>query len=360
MTNRHLYINGRFLTQAVTGVQRFAREVLKAMDDLAADGQIENLPTSATVLAPSGAIPPELRYFNFREVGSLHGHAWEQVELPWFARDGVLVSFAATGPLTKRNQIVTIHDAAVAAVPEAYTFAFRSWYKANISVLLKITPFVMTVSEFSKHELVRYFNARPDRIVVTTEGKEHLGRVNMDSSILAKHDLSPKGYLLAVGSLSSHKNFDVIPRALECLDIPVSVVVVGAGNGSVFGRHRPETHQRLKPVGYVSDSELKALLANASGFIHPSRYEGFGLTPLEAMALGCPVIAARAAALPEIAADTALYFDPDDAPALAQQIRRLVTEPQLVARLSSAGLQRSQLFAWPTVGMDYWTRVNTI
>jgi glycosyltransferase involved in cell wall biosynthesis len=358
MTPRRLYVNGRFLSQPVTGVQRFAREVLKAMDELAAEGLIADTPAQATVLAPKGTQPPPLRYFGFREVGSLQGHAWEQLELPWSTRDGFLLGFAATGPILRRRQLVTIHDAAVAAVPEAYTLAFRSWYKANIYALLNITPSVMTVSQFSKDELCRHFNADPRRIVVTSEGKEHLDQVSADNGILARHNLTPRSYLLAVGSMSPHKNFSIISQALDRLDVPVSVVIVGASNNSVFGTNRLGNHVNVKPVGYVSDQELKALLANALAFIHPSRYEGFGLTPLEAMAANCPVIAARAAAVPEVAADCALYFAPDDSETLARHIRRLVSDPELAAQLAEAGARRSQQFSWRNVGKDYWAQVS--
>lgn len=354
-----LYINGRFLSQRLTGVQRFARETLHAMDSLAAEGRIAPIPDRAEVLVPRGTEVPTLRYFRAREVGVLQGHAWEQLELPWAARDGFLVGFGATGPLAKRNQVVTVHDAAIYAVPTAYTRAFRVWYQVAIHCLLRLTPQTVTVSEFSKRELCKYFRVASHRINVTSEGKEHILRLPSDESILLKHDLVPKGYFLAVGSMSAHKNFDIIPRALERLqDLTHPVVIVGGGDDSVFGSSQQSSHSQVKRLGYVSDAELGTLLGHALAYIHPSKYEGFGLPPLEAMALGCPVIAARAAAVPEVTGDAALYFDPDDADELASQLRRLADNPTLVMELSNAGLARSQQFSWSKVGLDYWTMIR--
>lgn len=356
-----LYINGRFLNQKLTGVQRFARETLRAMDELGAEGRLAHPPSHAEILVPQGTPEPALRYFRSRAVGSLQGHAWEQAELPWFARGGFLLGFSATGPVIKRKQLVTMHDAAVCAVPDAYTRAFRTWYKAVCGTLLQVTPSVMTVSQFSKSELCRYFKTDPKRIVVTTEGKEHIERQAHDPDVLAKHQVSHRGYFLAVGSMSAHKNFSIIPRALEQLsDLPISVLIAGDRNATVFGAKHADSHVKVKHVGYVTDAALKTLLSNARAYIHSSKYEGFGLPPLEAMALGCPVIAANAAALPEIAGDAALYFDPDDVGALARHIRRVATDEQLVAHLASAGLKRSSTFSWRTVAEDYWTALGAL
>lgn len=351
----HLFINGRFLSQKLTGVQRFARETLQAMDELAASGNLRDLPASAEVLVPRGTLAPALRYFRCREVGKLHGHAWEQLELPIAARKGFLVGFAATGPLSKRNQLITVHDAAVHAVPGAYTKAFRIWYKGAIHWLLRHTERTVTVSEFSKREICQYFGADPSRVFVTSEGKEHIQRLKGDDSILLKHGLSSRNYFLAVGSMSAHKNFGIIPIALaRVAGLSPSVVIAGASNSNVFGANRSPSHVHVQQVGYVSDDELKTLLSHALAFIHPSKYEGFGLPPLEAMALGCPVIAANVAAVPEVAGDAALYFDPDDAEGLARQITRIATDPNLGSQLSAAGLARSESFTWARVAEDYW------
>ena len=108
-----IYINGRFLTQGVTGVQRYARETLMAMDRLLAARADASGLSELTILAPAGAQRPALQHIGYREVGRLAGHLWEQTELAWHARDGLLFTFGFTGPLLHRHQITTVHDAAV-------------------------------------------------------------------------------------------------------------------------------------------------------------------------------------------------------------------------------------------------------
>ena len=110
-------INGRFLTQRVTGVQRYARETLQCLDELLADGA-QSL-ARWTLLVPEGAVAPALRHIRVEPLGRLHGHAWEQTELGWRARHGLLLNFAFSGPVWLRRQIVTVHDGAVVRMPGA-------------------------------------------------------------------------------------------------------------------------------------------------------------------------------------------------------------------------------------------------
>lgn len=125
-----IYINARFLTQAVTGVQRYAIELVKSIDSLIDRGELNTSELKFILLSPSGRIHSlNLKHIKILEVGSLRGHLWEQLELPFYARKGLLMNLCNTAPILKRNQIITIHDAAVYAVPQTYSFAFRAWYK---------------------------------------------------------------------------------------------------------------------------------------------------------------------------------------------------------------------------------------
>jgi len=138
----------------------------------------------------------------------------------------------------------------------------------------------------------------------------------------------------------------VIARALNIMgaDAP-HCVVVGAADAAVFSVN-PESSGRLHRVGYVSDAQLKALYGAATCFVFPSFYEGFGLPPLEAMASGCPVICSDAAVLAEVCADAALYFPAVSADALAEQLRRLMTDEALRQHLLHNAAQRVQRFSW--------------
>lgn len=348
-----IYINGRFLTQRQTGVQRFALEVLLSLDQAWKAADVGGAPVPV-VLTPKGAVAPHLESLRVETVGTLKGHAWEQLELRLASRDGFLINFGATGPLLKRRQLITVHDAAVHVVPEAYSRAFRLWYKMAIPVLSRTSAGVMTVSEFSKRELCKYFSIPEHKIRVCPEGKEHIERTVADNEILARHGLKPGQYFLAVSSLSPHKNFRVITRALRHLHgTGITVAIAGSTDPSVFHQTSKNETELVKLLGYVSDEALKCLLQNAIALIHPSRYEGFGLAPLEAMAVGCPVIASRAAAIPEVCGDAVWYFDPNDPRALADVMTRLASDPPAREALRSAGLERARSFRWTDASATY-------
>lgn len=340
-----IFVNGRFLTQRTTGVQRYALETLLAMDELLASGESPEL--RLTLLAPPGARAPRLKRIDFCVAGRLSGNAWEQLTLPLATRDAWLLSFGPTGPIAKKQQVVTMHDAAVYAVPEAFSRKFRGWYKALMPTLARRTPAVVTVSEFSKHELVRYCGVDAERVRVAGGGWQHVQRLVSDRRVLDRHGLSARGYVLAVSSVTPHKNFGVMVDAIGRLkNSQLTVAVAGAMNHAVFGRTELGAHERLTLLGYVDDAELRSLYENAAAFVFPSLYEGFGLPALEAMALGCPVIASNAASLPEICGDAALYFSPRDPADLARAMERLALDDGLRRALIDKGSARIRHYSW--------------
>jgi hypothetical protein len=161
-----VFINGRFLTQRMTGVQRYAREALIALDRRLSAG-LEGADLRCVLLAPPGTASPPLSAIEFREVGHLRGHAWEQLSLARATRGELLFSFWATGPLLKTRQVVTIHDAALYAAPRAFSLRSRSWHKLLLGQLSPRVPLVLTVSDFSKRELTRHFGCTADKVRVT-------------------------------------------------------------------------------------------------------------------------------------------------------------------------------------------------
>jgi glycosyltransferase involved in cell wall biosynthesis len=306
-------LNGRFLTQAHTGVQRYAHETLLALDALA---DVHALEIDLVLAVPAGARPLQLRNIGVRRLPWLGGHLWEQVTLPLFARDDLLVNFSYSGPVVKRDQIITVHDATVRAMPECFSARYRRWHDALLGVLANRVASVMTVSEFSAEEIRRRYGIT-NRVVVGREGWSHaLARGNA-AETLVRHGLTAGQYLLLVGSLKPNKNLAAVAAALSCVpDLPWTVAVAGAADARIF-RSAGSHGSRMKFLGFVPDEDLGALYANAAWFLFPSLYEGFGLPALEAMANGCPVIAAHAGSLPEVCGDAALYFDPRDPHSLA-------------------------------------------
>jgi glycosyltransferase involved in cell wall biosynthesis len=332
----------------VTGVQRYAQELLRALDRAIGLRSRDSLVHSFHLLLPRSAQRlPRFEHISVDQVGRLGGHPWEQLELPWHARKGLLLSLANTGPLLKQRQIVTMHDASVFAFSEAYSAAFGWWYRFLLPALGSRVRRVVTDSEFSKSELVRYAHIPPDRIRVIPLSGEHIRDVEPDQGILARLGLGSRAYLLAVGSRSPHKNFRTVAQAVERLCArDFDVVVAGGRNEHVFGSTAAQLDPGLTHTGYVSDAELRALYEGAACFVYPSLYEGFGLPLLEAMTCGCPVIASRAASLPEVAGSAAMYCDPLSPDNVADCINQVMHDEALQERLRRLGRERALQFTW--------------
>jgi glycosyltransferase involved in cell wall biosynthesis len=349
LTEHLIFVNGRFLTQATTGVQRYALEVVKALDKLIAKATIDSERYTLILLAPQALkYEPDLKHIPLRRVGHLSGHLWEQLELPYYARGGLLFSPSNTAPLLQRNQIVTIHDTAFFAYPQNYSFAFRNWYRFLMKRVGRIAKRVIVNSSFAKTELTHYCQIAESKLeVVPVRGTEHILSVDSDGTILQRYNLAHKPFILAVSSMSLTKNFGSVVRAAELLgSTDFDVVVAGGTNPKVFGESNVAWPESIKHVGYVSDEELKTLYENAHCFVFPSLYEGFGLPPLEAMACGCPVIVSRAASLPEVCGEAALYCDPYYPSDLADKIQELMSDAGLRKELRQRGLEHVEQFTW--------------
>lgn len=358
MGMRRVVFNGRCFSQPLTGVQRYGLETLVALDRWLGR-EPRHLERTAWQLAlPLDARDlPLLDHFEFCVLPFGRGHAWEQLSLAAFARGAYLVNPSYSAPLFKRRQLITAHDAGPKAHPATYTRRYRAWNGFVMGWLAPRVDTLMTVSNFSARELRRHYHLSRDDLVVGALGWEHLVRDEdpatrgaLDAEVLQRHGLQPGGYLLTVGSPKANKNFALLARALPLLEgqaVP-PLVVVGAADGALYRSVAPPPAGMARTLGAVSDAELRALYRHAAWFVFPSVYEGFGLPALEAMSLGCPVLAARAASIPEVCGDAALYFDPHDAAALAALLRR-VCAPGFAAEraaLVAQGRRRLALYRW--------------
>lgn len=343
MTRRPtVYVNGKFTAQRTTGVQRVAEQLVRALDARVAGRWV--------LLCPPGGHPPALRRIEVRSVGpaGLPATLWEQVVLPWAARDGVLLNLAGAGPALARRRVCMLHDAAVFDHPEAYTRRFVTWYRWLFRRVARQARALLTVSRFSRDRLALHLRVEASRFAILPNGADHLDAVEADGGVLDRLGLRGRRYVLAVGSDNPTKNHAALLTAFARLGDGhgLRLVMVGGGHSGVFaGRPRVDP-QGVVRAGEVDDAGLKALYANAVALVFPSLYEGFGLPPLEAMACGCPVAVARAAALPEVCGDAALYFDPNDVDAIATALRQLRSDAGLREQLRAAGTRRAAAYPW--------------
>lgn len=343
-----VYINGRFLSQNITGVQRYAIQLLNTIDFMLESGGLSKNQFKFIVLTPNN-FNELVRFKNIAIIkSSFSGHIWEQFVLPIVSGSHLLLNFCNLAPILKCNKIVVVHDASVYRVPKGYSFFFRLYYKIMLPILGLTSKIVITDSEFSKKELIRFCKYRPDRVKVILSGANNFSGKEMNRSILTRHNLTQERYIFSLGSMNPNKNFSTLLEAIKLLNLnDIKFVITGGLNSKIFKSHDIKSiPESVIFTGYVSDEELQSLYTNALCFVFPSIYEGFGFPPLEAMSVGCPVITSNAASLPEVCLDAALYCDPYSFVDIANKIQLMIENPQLRLSYIEKGHARVKSLDW--------------
>ncbi len=306
-------------------MQRFATEVTRALDSLV--GSRARAAPPIRLLLPRDAQELDgLRHIEQEFVGRRTGHLWEQLDLPRHARGCLLVNLTASAPLlAAAPQLVVIHDAAILDNPANFTLPYRIAYRVQWSVLQARQARIYTVSAFSARRLATHGLRTASGLI--PNGCDHISRVAADAQVFSRFPRIERGrYVLCTGNRSRNKNFGLVAKALQAVP-ELQLVICGPSNRRVFGTTDDAPSDQVIDVGFASDPELSALYQQAFAFVFASRYEGFGVPPLEAMRLGCPVLASNAAAIPEVCGDGAVYFDPSSSAELSAVLRKLLDDP---------------------------------
>lgn len=353
MNSTTIWVSGRYLARKVTGVERVANEVLKSLSEnfLDESGQYEKDGCTlkfklATEKDAQFDVPSYAAGWEVRRFGNFKGHAWEQIDLAHLAQDDWVVSLCNTGPLLRRNQAIFFHDAQVYAIPENFDWKFRWWYKALLNIAGRRSRVVFTNSVFSKTELSKHTGIPLEKFNAIHLGCDHMERIAPATPTELLLKLKGQPYVLAVSSASPNKNFASVLTALELMgpDAPYCVIV-GQKYSKIFKETRLDNN-RVIEMGYVSDEVLAGLYEHAMCLVYPSFYEGFGLPPLEAMLMGCPVIASNRSSLPEVCGNAALYCDPSNPETIASTILGLMKDPNKVEALRAHSMSHAQAYTW--------------
>lgn len=343
---KDIAINGRFLAQKLSGVQRYAREITRALDAMIlADPDGLGRRRWRLILPEGIRSDHPLQAIETVHSGSRQGHFWEQWDLLRAARGQRLVNLGNSGPILHRDSITVIHDVAVFRTPQNFGPRYGKAHRM-LSRILSRTSRLGTVSNFSRDELSAVLGVDRNRIFVAYNGSDHLVGRMTDESVLIELALTPGRYFLFVGSPTPNKNLAVALDAFARLARPdIRFVVAGSLNNAVFGGRAPDKIPGVVVASGRSDAAISALYANAAALVFPSRYEGFGIPPLEAMVHGCPVIASDIPVLRETCGEAAIFFDPDDAATLAGLMAEQLDNPDRRAR-QAAARERVALFTW--------------
>jgi glycosyltransferase involved in cell wall biosynthesis len=353
----HIGLNLIFLVPGETvGMEVAARETIPALVAAAPDGvRFTAFVNRDAGPGPWGELIPKVEV-PVRVANRLEWVRGEQQFLPPLAaRAGVdlVHSLASTAPAWGRfRRVVTVHDLIYRRFPEAHMGVRALGMRVLVPLAVRRSHRVIVDAESTRRDLVELLGASPERVDVVPLGLGTPVRAAAarEAVVRERFALGERPVMLSLSAKRPHKNLDALLEALAMLaERPVVVI---AGYPTPYEselRDRAETlgiAGDVRFVGWLEPGELEGLWAISRAFVFPSRYEGFGLPVLEAMARGVPVACSNAASLPEVAGDAALLFDPDDRRALADALARLLAGGADVERLRRAGRERAARFTW--------------
>jgi glycosyltransferase involved in cell wall biosynthesis len=326
--NSGILINGYFHCRRLTGIERYAYEITSRLDKLCKPDEI-------AIIIPADAVSiPGYDNIRIIQYGKTIQHIlWQMITLQWFLvthRKYTILEFGNTAlPFTAG--IVFLHDIYCEFFPDDFiTFKdkiIRLYNRWQYRLIARKAKKIATVSYFSRNQIAETYHIEPERIAVSYNGWDHFNYVKSDDSIFDEFPVLSKPFYFLLGSLSKRKNLKwIIEYARKN---PVSLFAVSGVSLSVVKADELDnsTPQNIILLGYLDDSKVKALMTKCKAFILPSYYEGFGLTPLEALSCGAQIIIARAAGLPEIYGNTAHYIDPFNTDVDLDEILKQPVEP---------------------------------
>ncbi len=340
------------------GIGTYIRNLLRqlARIDRTSEFVLFCRPQDVTALASLGE--------NFRPVAEAAGNysVAEQLRIPLaLKRHGVTLFHAphyVLPPLVPCQSVVTIHDCIHLMFPQYLPNRFALAYaRASMAFAARRATRILTVSESSKRDIIKFFGTPPDKIdVIYNAFDERFSIEPREEDVVRvreRYQLHDP-FVLYAGNVKPHKNLE---RLIEAFNLVrqrglgrLKLVMIGdeISKYAALRRavHRYQLHQHVRFIGYLPEETLAVMYRLAGVFVFPSLYEGFGLPPLEAMASGTPVVTSNVSSLPEVAGDAALLVDPYDPIAIADGIHRVLTSEALQRDLRRKGWLRARQFSW--------------
>jgi glycosyltransferase involved in cell wall biosynthesis len=346
----HLGIDARMYGLRHAGIGRYIENLIQNLISLDRFSRLTlfvNPEIISTLNLPSfvNLVPVSVRHYSLAEQFSflniLKHHRVDLMHFPHFN-----TPLLYNGPF-----LVTIHDILWHQVrgskvttlnPLVYYLKYLG-YRLVVNHAVTASKAIIVPSNYVKQDLLKTFPQLPaNKINIIYEGVTHPQKLQVPSAKFHEP------YILYIGSAYPHKNIPIIFPVLKKLNLTLKII----SSRSVFldklkiQAQNAGVEDQVEFLGFVSDDKIQELFQSALVLVHPSLSEGFGLTGLEAMMAGCPVIASNVASLPEIYGDAAMYFDPNNSACLASQINQLISQPALRSNLITKGMARAKTFSW--------------
>jgi glycosyltransferase involved in cell wall biosynthesis len=343
-----------------TGLGNYSRDLLMSLADHFPDDEY-------LLYTPKYAVSPVIEKLLSRHtvhlktpqgIGRLFPGLWRSLLIEGrLIRDEVQIYHGLSAEIPKRSPhtniryVVSVHDIIFRLFPEYYNPVDRLIYDRKLDYAVHNSDMIIAASQSARKDLINHFGASEERIEVIYQSCSAIFSKKIPSgakkAVREKYRL-PEEYLLCVGTIEPRKNLEVLLRAIHGIDLPLVVI------GRKTEYYRNVVFPLIKSLGLVSrvllpvqvlSDDLPAVYQSASVFIYPSRYEGFGIPVLEALASGIPVITSTSSSMPEVGGDAALYFDPDDCEGLQNAIRKVLEDSRLRAGMTARGTVQSERFS---------------
>jgi glycosyltransferase involved in cell wall biosynthesis len=370
LSQKRIGLNGLLIHDYPTGLSRYSFELIQRILTRW-EGNSVAYSTSPELRkkfpkSTKSSVPPFHYPANFRS-NSVR-LSWEQVGLRYACykdKLDLLYSPIAEGILFPQlPQIITVHD----LLPFHYPSLLPRWvpyYEYFLPAVIKGSTAVVCVSEFTRLEVLERYPSIPEEKLKVIHGGVDLERFHPCSPGVIKERYELNDYLLCVGEVRPYKNIENVFRALELWSDGPQLAI----SGNIFGKHKEKLENlasslnienRVTWLGYVPDDLLPNLYSEATAFIFPSLYEGFGLPLVEAMACGCPTLSSNMASLPEIGGKAAHFFDPTEIGDMAEAIRMVCEDSAYRQKLAQDGPKHAKKYNWESSFKKHMELFETI
>ncbi len=352
--DNNIYINGRFLCNKIDGISRFSLELCK---------QLKQFGVNFTIVIPKWLDFENKERFKIVSYGNLKSHLWEQLDLRIFLKmkgDPLLINFSGLGPLFYSNQIITIHDLSFYENKKWFSRSYTFFYSVATPILAKNALKILTVSEFSRREILKYLKIDNEKIEViynaVTDNFKSVDSYTSSSESIKK--VIGHKYLLAVSSIDPRKNLqNLIDSFVELKLQDYKLVLVGKSS-SHFNIKLKVDSESIIFTGFITDNDLSVLYRNCDFFVYPSLYEGFGIPPLEAMSCGCAVLTSAIPSIVEICGDAALYINPLNKESIKEGILKMISDDTLKKEFQARGIIRAEKYNWNDSGSKLYQLIK--
>jgi glycosyltransferase involved in cell wall biosynthesis len=254
------------------------------------------------------------------------------------------------------RMVMTIHDLNHMVLPQFYTPFHQFYYQVFVRSCIRRSKYILTVSHFSKEEIVRNLNISSDKVFVTYNGVSDSYRPIVDrlelEYVRELYEL-PERFIFCLSNNKPHKNVHQLVRAYCHANISIPLVLACPVDASIL--RTAETYGKKHLIyfsKFIAEEHLPSVYSMTHLFVYPSTYEGFGLPPLEALSCGAPVVVARSSSLPEVVGDSAIFANPFDYQDIARALEIGVNDTELRARLRDYGVTHARRFSWESMTQE--------